>query len=101
MKVINPDLYRAARRGSVTFPQVNDFLRFSDWRDQHDPSKRDQVGERVENWWRYALGDLGNDDLITQFERSLSPYGIRHPSRIITYFCEIIDGFSFPDAIGG
>jgi KAP family P-loop domain len=96
IKVINPDLYEAARTGNLSFTQLDGLLQVGRWRDQHDPEKRDQVGEHVENWWRFALGELGNEELVSQYKRGLSPYGNSDPSGIIPYFCDIIDGLSFP-----
>jgi hypothetical protein len=99
IKVINPDLYEAARTGNLNITQLDGLLQFGRWHDQHDPEKRDQVGQHVENWWRFALGELGNEELVSQYKQGLSQYGNPHPSGIIPYFCEIIDGFSFPNAL--
>jgi hypothetical protein len=96
MKVIDPDLYRFSRSGNVTFVQVDQLMRFGHWRDEHDPQKRDQTGEEAENWWRYALGDLSDQEMRSQFERNLAPYSGAPPSQIVPHFCEIIDGFHFP-----
>jgi hypothetical protein len=96
MKVLNPDLYNLSRSGNVTFVQVDQLMRFGHWRDEHDPQKRDQTGEEAENWWRYALGEISNEEMGAQFARSLAPYSPAPPSHIIPHFCEIIDGLSFP-----
>jgi hypothetical protein len=71
-------------------------MRFGHWRDEHDPQKRDPTSEEAENWWRYALGELSNQEMGSQLARSLAPYSHAPPTLIIPHFCEIIDGFSFP-----
>lgn len=96
MKVLDPDLYRLSRSGNVTFVQVDQLMRFGHWRDEHDPQKRDQTGQEAENWWRYALGELSNQEMGSQFAQSLAPYSHAPPSYMIPHFCEIIDGLSFP-----
>jgi hypothetical protein len=97
IKVIDPGLYEFCRTGSVNFSQVEFLMRFHSWRDEHDPQQRDRIGENTENWWRYALGDLHNEELARQYAQSLAPYGGSHPL-LVPHFCEIIDGFSLPNA---
>jgi hypothetical protein len=96
MKALDPDMYNLSRTGNVTFVQVDQLMRFGHWRDEHDPQKRDPTSEEAENWWRYALGELSNQEMGSQLARSLAPYSHAPPTLIIPHFCEIIDGFSFP-----
>jgi hypothetical protein len=98
IKVIRPDLYEAARTDNLSLAKLDELMHLSRWRDRYDPEKGDQVGEQIENWWRYALGELSDQELAARYERDLAQYNV-HPSRIITYFCEIIDGFSFPTSV--
>jgi hypothetical protein len=71
-------------------------MRFDLWKDEHDPQQRDRTSKDAENWWRFALGDLHDEELVRQYDRSLAPFSHSHPSTIVPHFCEIIDGFSLP-----
>jgi KAP family P-loop domain len=98
MKVLDAELYETCRTGNATFAAVNELMKFSCWHDLHNPLTRDRMGEDAETWWRYALGDLQNEELVHQCEHSLAPFSHSHPSMIVPHFCEIIDGFSLPGA---
>jgi hypothetical protein len=93
IKVIDPDLYEFCRSGNVSFSQVHFLMRFED---EHDPRQRDRTSKDAENWWRFALGDLDDEELVRQYDRNLAPFSHPHPSTIVPHFCEIIDGFSLP-----
>jgi hypothetical protein len=95
-KVLDAELYDKCRQGNATFGAINELMKFSSWHDVHDPLTRDRVGKETENWWRYALGDLKDEELIRQYEHTLAPFSHSHPSMIAPHFCEIIDGFSLP-----
>jgi KAP family P-loop domain len=96
MKVLDPDLYETCRTGTAIFTEVDELMHFSRWRDEHDPEKRDRIGDGTENWWRYALEDLHDEELARQYHQTLAPYGGSHPSFLVPHFCRIIDGFSLP-----
>jgi hypothetical protein len=95
LKVIYPSLYTAARTNKLTYAELNDLLRFNDWRDPNDPQKRFETGISTENWWRFAFGELEDDAIKEKFEKGLWRYNVE-ALRIISYFCEMIDGFVFP-----
>jgi hypothetical protein len=97
IKVIDPALYEFCRTGSVDFSQVEFLMRFRQWQDEHNPQQRDRIGEGTENRWRYALGDLHNEELARQYARTLAPFATSHPLMLVPHFCEIIDGFSLPN----
>jgi hypothetical protein len=96
MKVIAPEEYAAARAEKLTFATANALLRFSEWREQHNPEKRSSLSDHCEKWWRYTLRDLQDERENNRISQALVQYNIDYPPRIVTYLCEIIDGFSFP-----
>jgi hypothetical protein len=96
VKVLDPELYETCRTGNAVFTEVDRLIDFSRWRDEHDPQKRDPLGEEAENWWRYALGDLHNEDVARQLDRSLAPYSRSPASVMVPHFCGVLDGFEFP-----
>jgi hypothetical protein len=96
LKVIDPSLYDAARNGNLSFEHLDAVLHFSSWRDQNDPSKRDRIGEHVENLWRFVLGALTSDDEIRKFSQDHRFFSFHGPSRVVGYYCEMIDCFALP-----
>jgi hypothetical protein len=96
IKVIDPGLYEFCRAGSVSFSQVDFLMRFHLWKDEHDPQQRDRTGEDAENWWRFALGDLHDEELVRQFDRSLAPFGRSHPSMIVPITAGSLTAFHCP-----
>src|SRR5439155_12053896 len=56
IKVLDPDLYRAARNKRLTLDQLNNFLRTTDWKDEGRPQEPSQIGTHVWDWWAYVLG---------------------------------------------
>jgi hypothetical protein len=99
LKVISPDLYEAARAGSLSVADLDGHFHFSRWRDQQHPEKLDKVAEDIEGWWRYVVGELSNEELASRYERGISVHGFSHPSQIVLFYCDLVDGLSFPDAI--
>ena len=97
LKTVRPDLYAAARGGKISYKMVEAFFNFDTWRNPHDPSQRDGTGENVENWWRIALNEINNEELAREYFKSLGQYYMNAPSSIIPNFCDLMDGFSFPD----
>jgi hypothetical protein len=92
MKVVNPELYSAARGGNLSFEQVDAFLSLKKWQDENEPLKRHRISEFLEGWWKYAL----NSDVKPDYHQYLMQYNFREPIRLVTYSCDLIDAFHFP-----
>jgi hypothetical protein len=88
--VVRPELYEAARKSELMFEQIDDLLHFSTWSNQHD-------AQEIGNWWLFALGRLNDEAISAKLEGFLAQYNI-NAYRIIPYYCDVIDGFAFPDA---
>jgi hypothetical protein len=95
LKVIAPPLYDAARSGKLSFNELDAVFRFSSWRDQNDPSRRDRTGEYVEDLWRFLLG-VASEDLVKKFSQDHRFFTFHEPHRVIAYYCELIDCFALP-----
>jgi len=97
LKVLEPDLYAAARNGKLRFNELNRFIRFQDWRDENEPEKQHRLAEDATIFWSYSLGEL-EDPKKAEIERGqLAIYGIRDPLQIVPHFSQMIDGFLFPE----
>jgi hypothetical protein len=96
LKVIEPDLYAATRRGTATFDTLQAHLRFAEWRHPNDVERRLSQGKRAEEWWRFALIELEEGEVKQNLERGLAAHPQLLPSDIIPYYCDMIDGFEFP-----
>ena len=92
MKVISPDLYAAARSGTLVYKDVENLFCFSKWRSD-DLDQRTPMSQRVEDFWRYALGSLDNEQRKQQMDTAEHGYIFR---RIIGDCCDLIDCFSLP-----
>ncbi|MGN7752324.1 KAP family P-loop NTPase fold protein [Sinorhizobium sp. 22678] len=91
MKLSRPDLFRKAKRGVLTLPEVKAFLRFAPEEDA------DQKMGWEEMWWTYLLSDTVPDHL-SDFGRELRvQYHIRDRSDVIRYTANnVIDRLSPP-----
>lgn len=98
LKVVHPEVYDIARAGQLSFAELNKAMRFSEWRELHDPVNEDRISQYAENVWRYALGETLSESTKAQFASSDTFFSFRHPSEIVSYYCEHIDGFAFPGA---
>ena len=96
LKVIDPSVYDATRNGSLSFEQLDAVFKFSSWRDRNDPAKRDRTGEYVEGMWRYVLGALADHDEIRRFSQDQRFFTFHEPSRVVGYYCELIDCLALP-----
>ena len=99
IKVLDPDLYRAARNKRLTLDQLNNFLRTTDWKDEGRPQEPSQIGTHVWDWWAYVLGGQLNEGTKETLRQSLAQYNFGDPAELIPYYCDLIDGFAFPDEI--
>jgi len=97
LKVVKPELYDQARKAQLVFGQLDEVFHFSAWRGQHDPQERTALSKRVEEWWLFALGVSKDEQKNTQFQQTLWQYDMEAP-RIIPHFCDVMDGFAFPEA---
>jgi hypothetical protein len=98
VKVIRPELYEAIRESGANFGEILELMRFGLWRDPYVPGERSPLSVRVENWCRFAFGQLKDDVISSQFSNALFQYGFSL-SQLIPYHCGLIDGFSFPDSV--
>jgi KAP family P-loop domain len=90
LRVVRPELYEAARKSELTFEQIDDLLHFSTWSNQH-------CAQDIGNWWLFGLGRSNDEAISANFEGFLAQYNI-NPYGIIPHYCDVIDGFAFPDA---
>jgi hypothetical protein len=98
MKVIEPALYDVARGGKLTFEQVSDFLRFGDWEDQYNLDQPSRAGTWAALCWRYGLNaplDHESSDDLNSLKNYLARYRFHNGPEIISFYCDVIDGFSF------
>ncbi|WP_162238143.1 P-loop NTPase fold protein [Rhizobium sp. Leaf306] len=65
MKMLRPDLYRKAKLGTLTLPEVKEFLRFPP-----DENRDGKMGWE-EKWWTYLLIEVVPEE-FGEFGRSLS-----------------------------
>ena len=94
------DLYQALRAGQATYDQVNQIARFEQWRTVHDSTKRSRLSEHCEDWWRFALGDLHNEESLNGLRHELSTYYV-DGIPLIPMYCDLIDAFKFPEEGSG
>lgn len=95
MKVVAPDAYEAARRGTLTFAQAEGVMHFSEWRNPYRTDERSQEGKWAEANWRFVLKEDTQDEEISSLVRAAEKHPFRGPPTLPSP-CEIIDGFSFP-----
>jgi hypothetical protein len=93
MKVINPELYQKARSGVVSFTEIDEFAKFSEWRDRNNSTEMSTASDNCQRWWKYILGEhLNQKDIEIMQIRFQS----RTPRNIITNISNVLDGYSFP-----
>jgi len=95
LKVIEPDLYDAARKGMLSFDALNAAVRFGHWRNPNSQEVDDHVSQRIAGIWRVILGEPNVDDQqrVQQDHRFAT---FRASGDVMTYYCELIDCFAFP-----
>jgi hypothetical protein len=98
MKVTEPDLYALARSGKLSFDPVLSLLRFRDWRHPLRPNEKLELSANAEAWWRFAVGETVDDDEMQRLHSYLARFGSPSGHQIISDYCEVIDGFAFPDS---
>ncbi len=96
LKVVRPELYEFARKCEITFSQINGLLDIGRWRDKHNPTQRSHQSVRTELLWHFALGELNDQTESAKLQSTLESHNL-DASRIIPYYCDLIDGFSFPN----
>jgi hypothetical protein len=96
LKVIKRELYEGAGSSKEIWAEARTFLRFDVWHDQNNTTQRSTLSEMIEKWWAYCLGKAIDEETTAAFDRILVQSNIL-PQNIILYFCELIDGFAFPD----
>jgi hypothetical protein len=90
LRVVRPELYEAARKSELMFEQIDDLLHFSSWSNQHS-------AQDIGNWWLFGLGGLNDEAIGAKLGGFLAQSNI-NPYRILPCYCDVIDGFAFPDA---
>jgi hypothetical protein len=97
MKAIAPELYQKARSRQLEYKDAEQFFKFDQWREWHEPTKRSRAGEFSENWWRFVLGTLDSEKK-RRLEDGLAQYNYRDAGSILNWCCDFIDGVSIPQA---
>jgi hypothetical protein len=74
-------------------------LRFGEWRSRINPNEKTRTADRAEAWWQFALGTpVQNEQERRELEGYLLRDRLQSGPQILAYYCNIIDGFSFPDS---
>jgi hypothetical protein len=95
-RVVQPQLYEAARSGDLSFMAIDNTLSLNAITVSPDRTARVPLNREVAKWWLFALGELTDEHEKTELERIVDHYNIS-PSRLIPYYCEQIDNFTFPN----
>jgi len=89
MRRARPDLYAQARRGTLEYPQVEEFLSGGRW-------ERDSTLERYRQWWRYATdrGQVENEPWFSDINGALFNYCIDERFELVPWACGLIDNMA-------
>jgi hypothetical protein len=93
MKVIAPDLYAKAQRGTLTYDEAVEFF------DLNSPIKEEDgsgwPSEYFAKWWRYALDPKADPELISGLRGSLFNFNIRNRYDVVPITANnVIDRFT-------
>jgi hypothetical protein len=96
LKVVEPGLYAAARRGVLSFNDLNAAVQFGRWRDPNSQEVGGHVSQRIAGIWRIILGTPNAEDQ-GRLQRDERFFSFRAPGEVMSYYCELIDCFAFPE----
>lgn len=94
MKVLEPDLYKKARRGQATIAEIEKFFGFENW------GEDSLVGERTRKWWEYCVvPNLDESEGLWQnFAQGLFRFNIDDRHEIVPILAtRFVDRFMVPD----
>lgn len=87
MRLEDPDLYRKAKDGSLSWKEASEFFQFENWQ-----AETVRPGW-YKDWWKFSLeGKVSDPSEIPDFSNTLAPYGM-DPKEIIPRLAEYIEDF--------